>query len=187
MQTCLKCLYLDALLINADSNSNIDGHFECSSLTAVSILSGASMDVVSATIELFCNITGSGDLSLACSTNNCEMSFSGNVNPYSTSSFHLSNSELGRVGMTGLLTFGSESQRNISNMWLDGVSASFNATTVAFASSRIHYLNSSSTLVLSANSAILDMRAENNLSIGTDFAVEMISGGVARFESSGAS
>ena len=182
------CVLPDYVLIHAYSSSNDVGAFECSNLSSISILSGASVDIASATINLLCNVTGGGDLSLACRPEDCEMSFGGEINHYSnTSAYHVSNAEFARLQTSGAVTFGSHSDRNVSNMLLDEVSATFSASNVSFFSSSgyIRILNGSSTFALSAMGASIVLGAVGNVSIETDVMIDLINGGTSAFKTSG--
>ena len=187
--THMRFVYSDSVLISADSNADGIGALECSNLSSISISTGSSVDVVSATLDLLCNVTGGGDLALACSTTDCEMSFGGDINRYSnTSAYHVSNTEFVQLQTSGDMVFGSQAGQNVSTMWLDGVSAAFDAKNVSFLSSsgHIRILNGSSSFSFSGISASFTMNALGNISFETNFAIDLSNGGSSIFKASGA-
>lgn len=181
-------LSVASLSIIADNGGNDTVGFVSSSLSSINVTSGATLEIVAATIDTAGNITGDGDVSLACSTASCEMAFGSDSNVYgSTSPYHLSNSELLTLQSTGVLVFGSTGSRNVSQMRMDDFSATFSASSVKFASSAgsISTLNRSNELTLCASSAVLSFEATGNVSLGTDLSISMTSGGVVDVKAEG--
>lgn len=117
-------------------------------------------------LDLQCNVTGSGNIEFQCSTPACDIVLGEIGNHYSSmTSFHVSNDEFSRLQTTGELTFGSVSPMvNMSDIWIDGLSTSLNVSvlTVATARGSVHFMNTSSSIEMSsANSSVTFSTAKN--------------------------
>ena len=177
-----------ALTILADSDASTVGGFSCSSPSTVNIPSSSSLEITSTTIDLACNVSGGGDLALTCD-HGCGIVIGNEFNIYSpTTSYHLSDSELGGILSTGTVTIGSES-KNVSNILFDGAHATSSASNLNVLTSQgsISFENSSSAFDMTANSALLVMRARHNLTVDSHTQVNFTGGGYHVFNITGTS
>lgn len=164
-------LFVASGTMTADSNGNSSGTFACASLSSISISTAAVLDVISSAIDLECNITGSGDVSLTCD-HGAAIALGGDSNVHSPTGFYLSNSELAHVLSTGSLTIGSNSEQNVSAIWIDGVVWSPPAVLVSILSSTgsVNMLNTSSEVTL-ATSASLSIEAAQNITVASNSSI----------------
>lgn len=164
------------MIIIADAVSGLTGAFGCTSRSAFSVSSGASLDITSTSIDLDCNVTGPGEISLSCD-NDCEMSLGGDSNSYSSALYHLSNSELSRVQTTGTTAFGSQYTKNISRMIFDGADASFSGSRIIFTvpHGRIDFLNTSSLIEATSTASNVTFGSSQNITLDTTLNVVLSS------------
>lgn len=169
--------FLDTLTITADADANSSGSFICTSLSSTLIYSGASVNITSSTIDLACNLTGFGDVSVTCD-HGCVIALGGDTNLYSSATnYHVSNSMLQKIQISKSLTIGSPLASNVSEMFVDGYSHSPNGSGIVLAVSQgsISFLNASSTIALRDN-ASFEVLAAENISVGALLSVSASGG-----------
>lgn len=180
MYFCRACsITLDSIAIIADSETNSSGGFVCSSLSSISIDAENSVDISSASIDIACNVMGAGDLLVSCG-NGCDMAVGGDSNPYSlTVNHHLSNTELRAIETTGNVVIGSESDKNVTQIRIDGAIFQSSASTVTFVASQgsISFVNTSTSFHMDAMSAQLSFVASQNITIESAVVLNISSSG----------
>jgi hypothetical protein len=157
-------------LLNADSDDSSNGKFTCLSTSSIHLSSlSVSVKVFAQQIDLFCNLTGLGDVSISCGAVGCNMQLGNNI---SANGFHLTNSELHNIQTGGELTLGSNF---VSLIYVDGAAFEYStAQLLIFAGgsngSLIFQSNPSS---FSVNRSF-EVKVNENLTISTDVVIAEI-------------
>lgn len=174
---CSVCILVDIFTIIADFDNDSVGGFNCHEFSSLLILLEAFLDVSSHTIDLACNISGTGDVELSPSSDN-GIAMGGDVNNYEFIDYHMSNDELVHVRSTGSVTLGSGS-KSVSNIVVDGAVLSLNAQqlTLVSSSGSVAFSNVTSSLALGSNSAQITINSKTNISINAQLTVSLTGGG----------
>lgn len=132
------------------------------------------MDIVASEIDIACNVTGTGDVSLAC--DNCEMVLGGDSNAhYPNSLLHLSNNELSNIRVMGSVTFGSGLSQNVLRIYIDGAVFISDASTLNIIASQgpISFRNMSSEFKISSDASFLT-KSSSNVTIDSNVTIETL-------------
>ena len=170
-------MFADHVTVVSDSNLSSSGAFITDSSSTLHLLAGGGhFDVTSHSIDLLCNVTGGGDLTLSC--DQCEMVIGGNTNYYvDRSSYHISNDVLSRVLNTGEVTLGSRNSdlSNVTEVLVDDLNVSLASSLFSISSSAgpVSFLNLSSHITLTSDEASIGISAAGNVSVEADLTVQI--------------
>lgn len=107
------------------------------------------------------------------------MAIGGEYNAYaSTIAYHISNSDFTHLLTTGKVTLGSELDNTVTGVFIDGAEFSLSASRLNLVASqgRILVQNTSSHMYLTANAAVLNIKATSSISILTNLSISTVFG-----------